>query len=89
MNNISEMTSCTLFKTLLTSLANSLEQTSRWNIFPQLETQAPRSCYNIGKQIILEHTQKMTVNIQLIAQISDDNYWEMTRLYDGSTNSKI
>lgn len=34
----------TLFKTLLTSLANSLEHTSKWKIFPQFETQAPRSC---------------------------------------------
>lgn len=39
----------TLFKTLLTSLANSLEQTSKWNIFPQFETQAPRSCKDNDK----------------------------------------
>lgn len=42
-----KMTLSTLFKTLLTSVANSLEQTSKWNIFPQFETQAPRSCKDI------------------------------------------
>lgn len=56
----------TLFKTLLTSLANSLEQTSRWNIFPQFETQAPRSCENIGTNTSSESLlrQKKHTNTQ-------------------------
>lgn len=50
-NNCNTQKRHTLFKTLLTSLANSLEQTSRWNIFPQFETQAPRSYEDIGTNI--------------------------------------
>lgn len=33
----------TLFNTLLTSLAKSLEHTSKWKILPQFDTHAPRS----------------------------------------------
>lgn len=51
------MASFTLFKTLLTSLANSLEHTSKWNIFPQFETQAPKSCEDIGINASLDTTQ--------------------------------
>lgn len=60
------MTPYTLFKTLLTSLANSLEHTSKWNIFPQLETQAPRSCEDIGTNNLsdsLFHPEKHISNM--------------------------
>lgn len=44
----------TLFSTLLTSLANSLEQTSKWNIFPQFDTHAPRSYGGENTHLILD-----------------------------------
>ncbi len=44
----------TLFSTLLTSLANSLEQTSKWNIFPQFDTHAPSSYGGEHTNLILD-----------------------------------
>lgn len=52
----------TLFKTLLTSLANSLEQTSRWNIFPQFETQAPRSCKDMVANVSSDSESDCLIN---------------------------
>ena len=51
--------SFTLFKTLLTSLANSLEHTSKWKIFPQFETQAPRSCEHVSRNASLYTTRRL------------------------------
>lgn len=44
----------TLFSTLLTSLANSLEQTSKWKIFPQFDTHAPSSYGGENTHLILD-----------------------------------
>lgn len=47
----------TLFSTLLTSLANSLEQTSKWNIFPQFDTHAPSSYRSIRRKYSFDFQQ--------------------------------
>lgn len=59
-----KITTFTLFKTLLTSLANSLEHTSKWNIFPQFETQAPRSCEHVSRNASLDTTGPITAYVE-------------------------
>lgn len=61
---VNKTTSFTLFKTLLTSLANSLEHTSKWKIFPQFETQAPRSCEHVSRNASLATTGLVTAYVE-------------------------